>query len=147
MVPPGGGYKMTHPVSGQTFKRHYVDGVIALYREHCEANGYPQPSPQECINIICASTNSTICYDSDEPPFMEKAVSFVSSMARWAASGFKTVTQEQLTERLTICQECQYWGGTTGTQLVGARCGKCGCTSKKLGLATEACPIGKWLPV
>lgn len=130
---------MKHPLSEAIFKRHYVDGVIKLYLDHCEANGYPLPTQRECIDLICKSTPANICYDSDEPPFVEKAKNFVGEMARWAASGFKIVSQEILDARLAICQVCPYWGGTTGGSLVSARCGKCGCNGLKVGLATTQC--------
>lgn len=138
---------MVCPQSGARFKRHYVEGVQKLYIDHCEANGYPLPSRQEMVDCICKSTPANICYDSDEPPFVEKAVNFISSMARWMASGFKVVDEVALAGRLAICQSCPYWGGTTGGDLVSSRCGKCGCSGLKLALATSKCPIGKWVAV
>lgn len=62
-----------------------------------------------------------------------------------AKSGFKTVTDAQYEERTNICKSCEFWkkeafGGT-------GQCTKCGCSTKiKLKLATEKCPIDKWLP-
>lgn len=147
IVPPGQ-FQMVHPISGARFRKHYVEGVQAMYLEHCEANGYPIPSQQEMIEIICKSSPAPqLCYDSDEPPFVEKARTFLSDLGRWALSGFKVTTQEQLDARLEVCQACPYWGGTTGGQLVSSRCGKCGCSGLKLALATSKCPLGKWSPV
>lgn len=139
-VVPKGGFRMRCEASGAEFRKHTVEGVQALYLEHCEANGYPLPTQQEMIELICKSSPAPqLCYDSDEPPFVEKAKNFVGEMARWAASGFKIVSQEILEARLAICQACPYWGGTTGGSLVSARCGKCGCSSLKVGLATASC--------
>jgi hypothetical protein len=71
--------------------------------------------------------------------------SFAQSMLKWTGSGFKTVDEEQLKERLEICSRCEFWDskafGNTG------RCQKCGCsTQAKLRLATEKCPIDRWGP-
>lgn len=48
------------------------------------------------------------------------------------------VSQEERNRRLAICEACQYF--------VDNRCRKCGCFAlAKIELATEKCPIDKWL--
>jgi hypothetical protein len=80
---------------------------------------------------------------SNPPNVAVMAQTFMKSMGSWAKSGFKTVTEEQLKERLEICAKCEFWDKNSfaGT----GRCLKCGCsTQAKLRLATEKCPIDKW---
>lgn len=68
---------------------------------------------------------------------------FMKSMGSWARSGFKTVTEDQLKERLEICSKCEFWDKNAFAKT--GRCLKCGCsTQAKLRLATEKCPIDKW---
>jgi hypothetical protein len=62
-----------------------------------------------------------------------------------AKSGFKLVTDEQYDERTNICKSCEFWNPKAFNNT--GQCVKCGCSTKaKLKLATEKCPIGKWLP-
>lgn len=146
IVPPGGNYVAKHDISGAVFRRHTVDGVCQLYNEHCRANGYPELCRMDIVQIICRDTPANICRDENQPTFVEKAVSFVGEMTKWAASGFKVVSQEILDERLAICQKCNYWGGLAGGKLMAARCGRCSCSGLKLALATTRCPLNppKW---
>jgi hypothetical protein len=65
------------------------------------------------------------------------ATSFVGSMARFAASGFKTVDEESHRRRMDECGRCEYRADT--------RCTFCGCfVAKKAWLPHEDCPIGRW---
>jgi hypothetical protein len=61
-------------------------------------------------------------------------------------SGMKFVTEEQFEAREAICKGCEYWNpkgyGNTG------QCLKCGCATKaKLRLASESCPLQKWVKI
>lgn len=57
------------------------------------------------------------------PKFVQATVTADSAMSR---------------KRLEVCSGCEQWTGAT--------CRVCGCfTSLKVRLATEACPMGKWL--
>ncbi len=65
------------------------------------------------------------------------AASFTASMAEWAASGFKTVSQARHDARVNACSSCSYHEAP--------RCTLCGCfTEKKAWLPHEDCPLGKW---
>lgn len=66
----------------------------------------------------------------------EMAKSFVSSMGRWAKSGFSVADKEAYEARKEICTACEFFTGT--------RCSKCGCFTAKLWLKTEKCLLGKW---
>jgi hypothetical protein len=77
------------------------------------------------------------------PSAAQMASSATQSMIAWAMGGFRTVTPEQLAERMAVCRGCEYWNeqGFGGT----GRCMRCGCsTQAKLRMATEKCPVGKW---
>jgi hypothetical protein len=65
------------------------------------------------------------------------AASFAASMARFAASGFKTVDQELHGLRMSRCEPCEY--------RKDSQCSLCRCfVSKKAWLPHEDCPIGRW---
>ena len=69
--------------------------------------------------------------------------SATKSMAAWAKSGFKTVTEDQFNIRLSACKSCEFWDSEAlkGT----GRCRKCGCSTwAKLRLSHEKCPVDKW---
>ncbi len=71
------------------------------------------------------------------PSFLKMAYSLTKSMARFAASGFKTVSREANQERLEVCAQCEHH--------TGIRCKLCGCfTAQKAWLPHEHCPINKW---
>ena len=65
------------------------------------------------------------------------AAAFASSMARFAASGFKTVEAPLHDLRTSHCQPCQY--------RADSQCSLCRCfIDKKAWLPHEDCPIGRW---
>ena len=77
------------------------------------------------------------------PPLLIRGLNFAAAMARWAGSGFPIRSQQQIDERLAICQACP--------NLQQNHCSLCGCACvenqqlmNKLAIATEKCPIGKW---
>jgi hypothetical protein len=75
------------------------------------------------------------------PTVAEMALNFGGAMARWIKGGFKVASEAEFQRRLLICQGCPNWSATAGI----GRCKKCGCcTSLKLWLETERCPLGKW---
>lgn len=90
-----------------------------------------------------AQLNEEIKRSTEEPSLATKAATLTSSLAHWAAKGFKVVEPEQFQARLDNCKTCEYWDSEAmfGT----GKCRKCGCsTQAKLRLATSTCPIGKW---
>ncbi len=71
------------------------------------------------------------------PSLFRMAITATASMAKFVASGFKTISKESRDKRLQTCNSCEYH--------TGVRCRLCGCwTSKKTWLPYEQCPIGKW---
>jgi hypothetical protein len=79
----------------------------------------------------------------DLPPLHIRGWNFAGAMARWAGEGFQRRTQDEIDERLAICQACPH--------LVNDHCSLCGCKCvatnqvvNKLALKGQECPIGKW---
>jgi hypothetical protein len=65
------------------------------------------------------------------------AAAFAASMARFAASGFKTVDAALHDIRTSQCQRCEHRRGS--------QCALCRCfVDKKAWLPHEDCPIGRW---
>ena len=56
-----------------------------------------------------------------------------------AISGFETVSEETIKERLDICMDCEHYIPQS------SRCRLCGCFTKfKAKLKTGGCPVRKW---
>jgi hypothetical protein len=77
------------------------------------------------------------------PGLLQRGLHFGRAMGRWLAGGAVLRSQEQVNERLQICQACPL--------LQGDQCTRCGCTINgevtpfnKLAVSTETCPLGKW---
>ncbi len=69
------------------------------------------------------------------PTLADMAIHFTKAMAKWAKSGFKTVSKEIYLKRRLACSQCQPTG----------RCPHCGCNLwAKAALVTENCIEGKW---
>jgi len=67
---------------------------------------------------------------------------FTNATIRFAKSGFQIADTETLAARKAICNKCEFWDSTA---FFGrGKCRKCGCSSAKLRLVSEKCPIGKW---
>lgn len=74
------------------------------------------------------------------PPLYVQAWNLATSLAAFAADGFRTVTKEQYRQRLEICDACPERRGT--------QCLKCGCRLawKATGRAFQ-CPLNIWPPI
>ena len=71
------------------------------------------------------------------PSLTIQAATLVKATTTWIGSGCTTRTKEERASLYSVCQECE--------QFKSNRCLICGCfLSKKIQLATEHCPIGKW---
>lgn len=84
----------------------------------------------------------TVSAKDNIPTNFDMAKNFASSITRFAKSGFKLADDETLKSRNDICSSCEFWQSTARLGL--GKCLKCGCTSAKLFLRTESCPIKKW---
>jgi hypothetical protein len=79
--------------------------------------------------------------NKDDIPIWKKAVNFAKSAGNWLASGAKFVPDEIKAKRLFICQNCSLFTKQgTCSHL------SCGCQmNAKVSMASESCPIGKWV--
>ena len=74
------------------------------------------------------------------PSTTQQVKNLSKSIYDYAKSGFKNVTTEQYKDRLNICNKCEF--------LDDSRCTQCGCfIGVKAWIASEKCPIDKWLPI
>ena len=76
------------------------------------------------------------------PTTFQMVQKFTKATYNWAKSGFKLADETELARRKSICNNCKFWYPTARMGL--GKCLKCGCSSAKLKLASEKCPIGRW---
>jgi hypothetical protein len=75
--------------------------------------------------------------NSPTPGVINRAASFTSSMARFAAGGFRTVSHQTYQDRFAHCLACPHYD-------LGL-CTTCGCwLDAKVRLPHEVCSEGKW---
>ena len=78
-----------------------------------------------------------------EPNSLKKVESLLISSISWMKSGFEIADETKMSERKSICKECEHWisSAWNGT----GKCNLCGCSTwAKIRMATEKCPIEKW---
>ena len=155
-VPPGGKCRYQDPDTGVVLQHPYYERLKGMAKSHRLDRGLSIPhdwdewfdqqfctaTPQACLEIPEVKMEK-------RPGFLEMAKSFTSSMVRWLSQGMPVVPYETFQARYRQCA-----GDPDGTprcpefhsfKLFGlARCGRCGCSSVKLHLSTEKCPLGKW---
>lgn len=97
---------------------------------------------QPAINKVANNSEIT---NAELPSVWSMLKNVGSAAVKSAKSGFKMVTNAQYEERTNICKSCEFWNPKAFNNT--GQCTKCGCsTVAKLKLATEKCPIDKWLP-
>ena len=94
-------------------------------------------------NGVCPKGIPTEISAAELPPLTTQAANAAKAAGRVllaAAQGAPVfATKETQDARLAICHACDQWIEKR------KRCAKCGCfTDKKIKLATESCPLGKW---
>jgi hypothetical protein len=77
------------------------------------------------------------------PGTFDMAKNALGAAKRFVKSGFAMVPDEEFNRRSAICKPCEFWDATARMGM--GKCLKCGCTSTKLRMATEKCPLDKWL--
>lgn len=76
------------------------------------------------------------------PSLAKRGANYSKAMLRWIRAGRPVCTEDQIAERLAICQACPLFDA------VKEHCTKCGCPANrnanamrnKLAMATESCP-------
>lgn len=80
--------------------------------------------------------------DWPTPPLATQAKNLTADLSKWAQSGFKLVTPDELERRFKICEDCPFRKSSAFLAL--AKCKRCGCFGVKLHMGTTVCPAGKW---
>lgn len=71
--------------------------------------------------------------------FTKRITSFISTMLKWAANGFKLEDEQTSRSRLAICKSCP--------EVIkpNMQCSVCGCFMKnKVKISGASCPLKKW---
>ena len=77
------------------------------------------------------------------PPIADLVRNFAGAVTRWVRAGLPVVRDETFRVRYDTCGGCEHWHPEGNLGL--GKCDRCGCASIKLWMATERCPLGKWL--
>jgi len=80
------------------------------------------------------------------PSLIQQAKNFAGAVVEHARGGFQRTSEEEIKQRISICNECEFFAKDSG------RCRQCGCflingilgTEGKIFWKGEKCPIGKW---
>lgn len=73
------------------------------------------------------------------PSVAQQGKNFISSMAKFAKSGFELTGEQDYEKRIAICAECPSLDREAG------RCRECGCFVRtKAKIKSDQCPLGKW---
>jgi len=105
-------------------KSFFVEKIISKLsiddRKNLQNKIYPKPNPLDSIQ------------------------SLKNSMKKWRESGYPIVDENTFWERLKICKGCEHWWSLSNT-IIGF-CKQCKCSTFKLSLSTEQCPLKnpKW---
>lgn len=157
-VPLGGLCRYIDPDEGFRISHPYWDFCKARAKDERIRRGLPIPfnwdamfeegfckgTPQACDDLPEAPSESS-------PNWMSLAVQFGTSLGRWVLAGLPLVSWDVFKTRHVKCtgdetnERCPHF--TKFSKLGFTKCGKCGCSSVKLYLATERCPIGRWSAV
>lgn len=156
VVPPGGLCRYTDPDAAFTVAHPYYTRCRDLAKAGRISRSLPIPydweaffdeqlcraTPQACIEVPDAPIETG-------PSWIALAAQFATSMTRWITRGFPVTPWDEFKQRYAQCAgdgagtpRCPHFGRFASTGI--ARCGKCGCSSLKLFLKTEHCPIKKW---
>jgi hypothetical protein len=73
------------------------------------------------------------------PGFLTKAFTYAKAMVKHTANGRKSTSEEGIKSRMDLCLVCPSRNYDI--------CGECGCPlAAKTAIASEKCPLNKWLP-
>jgi hypothetical protein len=155
-VPPGGMCRYVDPDDPSHHVEHpYYIWCKAKAAEGRIKRGLPIPYNWDewFDEQLCKATPSA-CYEVPDVPkepgknWAELAVQFTASLGWWILNGAPLVSWEGFKKRHTQCAgdentpRCPEFSTFAGTGL--AKCGKCGCSTVKLFMETERCPLNKW---
>ncbi|MDT0443518.1 hypothetical protein [Streptomyces johnsoniae] len=107
----------------------------------------------ELLDVLLASADRSarpVVRDIGTPELLSRAG---AAVARWAASGFRRVSEEVYQSRTAACRSCVHLSypprkgiyRLAGSAQEKSVCGQCGCdVRRKAWLPAERCPDGRW---
>lgn len=155
VVPSGGTCRYIDPDKGFIVKHPMWDWCKAHAKEERIKRGLPIPFNWDALfeEGFCKGTPQG-CFDVPDAPvetgpsWTKLAVQFGIALLGWARSGFSVTSWDEFKTRYTQCTgdentpRCPRFSRFSGTGI--AKCGACGCSSLKLFMKNERCPLGKW---
>ena len=98
-----------------------------------------QIAPRRKKQYLC------ICGHKIGPSEVKKIYNFTMAAIKHVAKGIPTCSEEQIKERMSVCERCPYFSGLICTH---SACG-CNVNNKrkflnKLAWADQECPDGRW---
>lgn len=136
------------PAPAPVARRALADQRFAFYLL------FTRDSPELQRRVLDDPRNAEWVRVEEDASALSLAASAARAVARWTASGFRTVNDATRRARLDTCAACPSLGQAPErsvyqglTLLTGDRrvCSACGCgVARKATLATERCPLGKW---
>lgn len=119
---------------------NYFTNIQIVNRWKNDSKPEKTPTPEEAYKLVEAIEKS-----QPKPPTIKQMTkNFAKATAKWAKSGFKTVTKSEFNERLATCRSCTFWDEKARLGMGKCNHKECGCSKGKLWLKTEKCPIKKW---
>lgn len=110
-VPPGGFFVAKCDHCGAVFKKHHVDGVVGPFNEHLRANGLPEKTRHQIVQIICRDTPANIC-EGGNYHFKNRAMSWrdvvngTRVLTSFLIAGRPLVEQAEANKRAETCAGC-----------------------------------------
>lgn len=133
-------------INGKPAYKAAFFGNTLFYAERGENDGFEERhiASSDSYEKTPLNFDEVVSVATEKPTHdnIELLKHFTNSAIRFAKSGFKIADSETLAARKAICNKCEFWDSTA---FFGrGKCRKCGCSSAKLRLVSEKCPIGKW---
>jgi hypothetical protein len=146
-VPPGGQWTWVHGETGHAISHPYYNELRKRVLAYLRANSFPVTGQfdEEFEANICAHATPASCVDFIPPSLLDKMTMFGRAIAKAALTWREPlVSAEVLEERRTICESCNFYGGSRS--LLKVACQKCGCSGLKVLLVSQHCPLPqpKW---
>jgi hypothetical protein len=148
VVPPGGGWTYINPEDGFVLTHCYYNALMNKVRAYRKTNNFPigLQFEDQFDDNVCNQAAPNVCIEFAPPTAGEMAANLMNALFQTAKSGFKVVDQTEYQRRLSICEQCNFFAGLNG--LLKVVCRQCGCSNKKLNLASSHCPLpgaeSKW---
>lgn len=144
-VPNGGEWLYRDKETGFEIRHPYFNVTVSKATAYRQANNLPIGLNwmDEVEDILCSNAVEGTCIDWEPPTLGQKVRSLTQALYSAARTGFSVVSTEEYQKRLSICEQCNFFGGQSG--LLKVLCRKCGCRGFKAYLSSGAkCPDNRW---